>query len=38
MGLFRGAVFRHGGGARKQTVKQPTDMPTSTLEWAVSPL
>ena len=29
-GLFRGAVFRHGGGARKQPVKQPTEMPTST--------
>ena len=29
MGLFRGAVFRHGGGARKQPIKQPTEMPTS---------
>ena len=31
MGLFRGAVFRHGGGGRKQPIKQPTDMPTSTM-------
>ena len=31
MGLFRGAVFRHGGGARKQVIKQPTEVPTSTL-------
>ena len=31
MGLFRGAVFRHGGGARKQPIKQPTGMPTSTM-------
>ena len=31
MGLFRGAVFRHGGGARKQPIKQPTEMPTSTM-------
>ena len=31
MGLFRGAVFRHGGGALKQPVKQPTETPTSTL-------
>ena len=31
MGLFRGAVFRHGGGALKQPIKQPTDTPTSTL-------
>ena len=31
MGLFRGAVFRHGGGALKQPIKQPTEMPTSTL-------
>ena len=31
MGLFRGAVFRHGGGARKQPIKQPTETPTSTL-------
>ena len=30
MGLFRGAVFRHGGPARKQPIKQPTEMPTST--------
>ena len=30
MGLFRGAVFRHGGGALKQPIKQPTDTPTST--------
>ena len=31
MGLFRGAVFRHGGGALKQPIKQPTETPTSTL-------
>ena len=31
MGLFRGAVFRHGGGAGKQPIKQPIDMPTSTM-------
>ena len=31
MGLFRGAVFRHGGGARKQSIKQPTEMPTRTM-------
>ena len=31
MGLFRGAVFRHGGGAREQPIKQPTETPTSTL-------
>ena len=31
MGLFRGAVFRHVGGARKQPIKQPTEMPTSTM-------
>ena len=31
MGLFRGAVFHHGGGARKQPIKQPTEMPTSTM-------
>ena len=31
MGLFRGAVFRHGGGARKQPIKQPIETPTSTL-------
>ena len=31
MGLFRGAVFRHGLGARKQPIKQPTEMPTSTM-------
>ena len=31
MGLFRGAVFRHGGGALKQPIKQPTEMPTSTM-------
>ena len=29
-GPFRGAVFRHGGGALKQPIKQPTEMPTST--------
>ena len=31
MGLFRGAVVRHGRGARKQLIKQPTEMPTSTM-------
>ena len=31
MGLFRGAVFHHGWGARKQPIKQPTEMPTSTM-------
>ena len=31
MGLFRRAVFRHGGGARKQPIKQATETPTSTL-------
>ena len=31
MGLFRGAVFRHDGGALKQPIKQPTETPTSTL-------
>ena len=31
MGLFRGAVFRHGGGALKQPIKQQTETPTSTL-------
>ena len=31
MGLFRGAVFHHGGGARKQPIKQLTEMPTSTM-------
>ena len=31
MGLFRGAAFHHGGGARKQHIKQPTEMPTSTM-------
>ena len=31
MGLFRGAVFRHGWGARKQPIKHPTEMPTSTM-------
>ena len=31
MGLVRGAVFRHGGGDRKQPIKQPTEMPTSTM-------
>ena len=25
MGLFRGAVFRHGGGALKQPIKQATE-------------
>ena len=28
---FRGAVFRPVGGARKQPIKQPTEMPTSTM-------
>ena len=31
MGLFRGAVFRHGGGALEQPIKEPTETPTSTL-------
>ena len=31
MGLFRGAVFCHGNGARKQPIKQLTEMPTSTM-------
>ena len=31
MGLSRGAVFRHGGGAQKQPIKQPIEMPTSTM-------
>ena len=31
MGLFRGAVFRHGGVDRKQPIKQPTDMLASTM-------
>ena len=31
MGPFRGAVFHHGGGARKQPIKQPMSMPTSTI-------
>ena len=31
MGLFRGVVFRHSGGARKQPIKQPIEMPTSTM-------
>ena len=31
MGLFRGAVFRHVGGALKQPIKEPTETPTSTL-------
>ena len=31
MGLFRGAVFRHGGGALKQPIKDSTETPTSTL-------
>ena len=31
MGLFRGAVFRDGGGALKQPIEQPTEMPTSTM-------
>ena len=31
MGLFRGAVFRQGGGALKQPIKRSIEMPTSTL-------
>ena len=31
MGLFRGALFYHGGGALKQPIKQPTAMPASTM-------
>ena len=31
MDLFRGAVFRHGGGARRQPINQPTEIPTSTM-------
>ena len=31
MGLFRGAVFHSGMGARKQPIKQPTELPTSTM-------
>ena len=31
MDLFRGAVFRYDGGTRKQPMKQPTEMPTSTM-------
>ena len=31
LGLFRGAVFRHGGGALKQPIKEPTETPNSTL-------
>ena len=31
MGLFRGAVFRYGGGALKQPIKEPIETPTSTL-------
>ena len=31
MGLFRGAVFYHGRDARKQPIKQPAEMPTSTM-------
>ena len=31
MGLFSRAVFRHGWGAGKQPIKQPTEMPTSTM-------
>ena len=27
MGFFRGAVFRHGGVALKQPIKQPTETP-----------
>ena len=30
MGLFRGAVFRYGGGALKQPIKEPTETLTST--------
>ena len=29
MGLFRGAVFRHGGGALKQPIKEPTETPAN---------
>ena len=29
MGLFRGAVFCHRWGARKQPIKQLTEVPTS---------
>ena len=28
---LNGRVFRHGGGALKQPIKQPTETPTSTL-------
>ena len=31
MGLFRGAVFCHGGGALKQPIKETSETPTSTL-------
>ena len=31
MGLFGGTVFRNGRGARKQPIKQPIEMPTSTV-------
>ena len=31
MGLFRGAVFGHGRGDQKQPIKQPIEMPTSTM-------
>ena len=31
MALFRGAVFRHGGGALKQPIKEPTETPIRTL-------
>ena len=31
VGLFRGAVFCHDGSARKQPIKPPTEMPTSTM-------
>ena len=31
VGPFRGAVFRHGGGALKQPMKEPTETPTSIL-------
>ena len=31
MGLFGGAVFQHGGGARKQPIEQSTEVPTSTM-------
>ena len=30
-GPFAGSVSRHGGGAQKQPIKQPTEMPTSTM-------